>query len=185
MKKNNKKTIKAISIALALGVGAGLFATGAVITKREFGYKTIAREFVEQAYIAEENTLYLSEDNNTCLLPNYKECTTITRGRYLQNEIEKKGILYCEILDEYYTKNASPIAIIDTSLSEGKAVYRRMVLLSDLQEPLEIQDNETITIVNSKSYDDLKSLDLVVEMPEEDMVIYHGEEKYRGDLRLR
>ena len=113
---NMKK--KVVSICLILGISALTF-TGAHIVKRENGYKSFAKEFVEATY-EDDNSLYLGYNNNEFLLPNYSESTLITRGKYLKNEIEQKGILYCELLDEYYTEKGSPIAIIDTFLNGGK-----------------------------------------------------------------
>ena len=59
--KFNKKTV---SKCLALGLTVGLFATAGVVSHRENGYKSIAKELVERSYIAEENSMYLGNAND-------------------------------------------------------------------------------------------------------------------------
>ena len=118
-------------------------------------------------------------------MPNFKECTTISRGKYLKDEIEERGILYCELLDEYYTLNGAPIAIIDTYLDEGKTVYRRIEVLENLHEPLTILANEEVTIINTKPYSELESMDIVVKMDPKTKVLYQNQEMYEGNITLK
>ena len=185
--KNGMKELYVAVATLCLTAGISYAAlTGAHIVERENRYKSVAKDFVEVTYEQEDNSLFLGENNDGCILPEYSSETTISRGRYLKKEIEKKGVLYCEFLDEYYTPTGSPIAIIDTCLSdEGKALYRRIEVLDNLEEPLEIQDNEDVRIIKTKSYDELIDMDLVVEMDTEKKVISQGEEMFEGKMTLK
>ena len=175
----------AVVAITALSMVGGCFCVGKILDQN-VEYKSIAKEFVEQTYQEEDNSLFLGEYNNSYLASEYKSEKTITYGEYIQEEIENRGILYCEFLDEYYTKNGMPIALIDTYLSEeGKAFYREIVVLDDLQEPFTLADNQYITIINTKPYSELKDMRLVVEMPTKKMVLNGQEELYEGTLNLK
>jgi hypothetical protein len=186
------KTPRARVVKRAFGVGVVALCIGlagftcAKQIDRENGYKSVAKDFIMKTYESEDNSLFLGEYNDDYVLPKYQEETIVSLGKYIEQEIEDQGILYCEFLDEYYTKNGMPIALIDTYLSEeGKACYRTTVVLDDLEEPFTLKDNQNITIINTKPYSELKDMRLVVEMPTEKVVLSGQEELYEGSLRLK
>lgn len=175
----------AVFAITALSMVGGVVCIDKMLDKN-IEYRSLAKEFVERTYESEDNSLFLGEYNDAYYLPEYKSEQTITYGEYIREEIEDRGILYCEFLDEYYTKNGMPIALIDTYLSEeGKACYREVVVLDDLQEPFTLEDNQDITIINTKPYSELRDMRLVVEMPTKTKVMNGQEELYEGSLNLK
>ena len=162
-----KKTITTISLCVLLGLTIGI--TGAVVTnakEQEDNYQKAAVEFVNQTQ-REDKTLYLDEENNDYLLPRYQKETIISKGKYIVPEIESRNILYCEFLDEFYTKEGKPIAFIDTLDSEGNVLSTRLLMLDKLSDPITIKLNEFIRIVNTKPYSEIIDKNLVVVMNEE------------------
>lgn len=181
-----KKTNKMKSILIGLGILAitASAGTATVIANREAKYQSLAKEFVESKFIEEEKSVYLGDTNDEYLLPKYEECTTITRGKYIAQEMERREILYCELLDEYYTPDGSPIVIIDTSLSDGKAYMRRTEVL-DGTRSIVSNIGDDVRVVKAKPYSDLEDLNLVVVMPTETKVINNNQEMYEGTLTLK
>ena len=181
-----KKSMKMKGLLIGIGILSITAAAGtaAFIADREAEYQSLAKEFVESKFIEEEKSVYLGDTNDEYLLPKYQECTTITRGKYIAQEMEKREILYCELLDEYYTPDGSPIVIIDTSLSDGKAFMRRTEVL-DGTRTIVSNVGDNVRIVNAKPYSDLEDLNLVVVMPTETKVINNNQEMYEGTLTLK
>lgn len=185
--EHTKATIVTGAAVALMGLSTlgGVFCVGKILNKKT-EYKSLAKEFVERTYESEDNSLFLGEYNNTYYSKDYNSEQTITYGKYIEEEIEDRGILYCEFLDEYYTKNGMPIALIDTYLSEdGKACYRTTVVLDDIKEPFTLKDNQDIRIINTKPYSELKDMRLVVEMPTEIKVTTGEEKLYEGSLKLK
>ena len=106
----------------------------------------------------------------------------ISRGRYIYEEITSRDILYCELLDEFYTKEGKPIAFIDTMDEEGNVIATRMLILDKLSDPITIKSNEYIRLVNTKSFSDIIDMNLVVKMDSEKL---NANNKYQGDVELK
>ena len=172
---------KTVSIVLAIALAAGVIVTGAKHIQRENRYKDNAVAFVEQT-IRTDNSLYLDDANNDYELPGYREETRISRGRYIYDEITSRDILYCEFLDEYYTKEGKPIAFIDTMDAEGNVVSSRMLILDKLSDPITVNSNEYIRLVNTKSFSDIIDMNLVVKMDSEKL---NSNNMYQGDVELK
>ena len=54
-----------------------------------------------------------------------------------------------------------------------------------LEEPLVVEDNECIVILDTKPYSDLIDMNLVVEMPSDTQIYDADQEMYQGELALR
>lgn len=181
-KTGAKVTASAVSICLALGLGIGCLAFGGhYLYEREQGFKQEAVAFVDQT-LRQDNTLYLDDANNDYELPEYKKETMISRGKYIYEEITSRDILYCELLDEFYTKEGKPIAFIDTMDEEGNVIGTRMLILDKLSDPITIKSNEYIRLVNTKSFRDIIDMNLVVKMDSEKL---NANNKYQGDVELK
>jgi len=71
-KAKNRKKLRTISLIVAIGVGACIV-TGAIQNEKESGYRSIAKDFVEQTYQEEDNSLYLGEYNDDYTMKSYQE----------------------------------------------------------------------------------------------------------------
>ena len=182
-----KVVAKTVAICLAVGLGLGAI-TGAVINYNDTQqqYRDAAVEFIDYT-LRQNNSLYLDENNNDYVLPKYSRETTLTRGKYLAEEIEKRYIYYCEFLDEYYTKDGKPITIIYTFNDNGEVIATRTEVVEDLLEPITVGNNEMVKIVNTKPYSEIANMELIVKMhkyaPIE--VNVKGETMYQGDIILK
>ena len=186
-KTNAKKVVATISLCALLGLGIGV-GTGAylVYQERETNYKEAASEFVKYT-MREDNTLYLSQGNNDYAVPKYKKYTTITRGEYILEEIENRDILYCEFLDEFYTKDGRPIAFINKVDEDGEIIDSRVEIVENLLDPIQVNHGEIVSIVKSKPYSEIKDMDLVVKLPsyKPTQILVDGEAMYPGNLVLK
>ena len=177
-----KKTAQFLSICVALGITIGA-ATGAVIVRneREERYKKAAVEFVDHT-LQSDNTLYLDEETNDYALPKYKRNTRITRGEYIVDEIENRDILYCEFLDQYYTKDGKPLAFIDEYDEQGRMISTRIIFLESLTEPITFKNNEYLRLINTKPYSEIETKDLVVRMSSRIKYNENDQEMYLGNI---
>lgn len=185
-KTNAKKTTKAISLYLALGLSLGII-TGATMTihEREEEYKQTASDFVGTT-IRQNNTLCLDDKNNDYILPEYKKYTTISRGKYLAQILNDMNMDYCILLGEYYTKDGLPIAEISKKEND-KLVDTRVEVIKNPLDPIDLESGEVLVLVKTKPYSELEKYDMVVKMPEHapTEVEYQGETMYQGDIILK
>ena len=181
-KTGAKKTAQFLSICVALGITIGV-TTGAVIVRndREERYKKAAVEFVDHT-LQSDKTLYLDEETNDYALSKYRRNTTISRGEYIVDEIESRDILYCEFLDQYYTKEGKPLAFIDEYDESGRLISTEMIVIENLSEPITVKNNQYIRLINTKPYSEIANKDLVVRMSSK--IKYDGmdQEMYLGNI---
>ena len=185
--KANRVKSACLSILVGAGIGLGLYAgTAATLTvmNREDNYIREARAFVAESTDA-NNIISVDITNNDYVLPEYNESTLLTRGRYLSDVLKESDVFYVKFNNKFYTKNADCLAFVYEKDENNNIISQRIIVMKDQDESVTVKNNEFVRFVQTEPFEALRFMDLVVEMPEEQPILYDDETMYVGDLTLK
>lgn len=135
------------------------------------------------------DTRFINMEDNDLSFDDGNAVYVFAYGKDIYDEMINRNILYCKILDEYYTKNGNDIALYNYIDKEGNEMNGVIILYDGIQSIPRNIDIDQVMIYKTKPFCDILNSSLVGYFNESNFMNLTGENgsklMYHGTLELR
>lgn len=135
------------------------------------------------------DTRFINMEDDGLSFDNGNAVYVFAYGKDIYDEMINKNIMYCKILDEYYTKNGNDIAVYNYIDKDGIEMNGVIILDNGIQSIPSNIDMDQVIIYKTRPYCDILNSSLVGYFNEDNFINLTGENTsklmYHGTLELR